>query len=160
MTPDRTPGWLDRLLHLHDTPRRTAAAFALGVFFSFTPFIGLQILVSFGIAILFGLNRLAVFIGLNANLPWLIVPWYAGTTVLAAHLLGITVPADVADQIRTLFSYGFMTSQFWAHAASIIRPFVVPLIIGPTVGAAVIATGAYFVARRVLERRARKPASP
>ena len=29
--------WLDRLLHLHDTPRRTAAAFALGVFFSFSP---------------------------------------------------------------------------------------------------------------------------
>ena len=103
MTRDRTP-WLDRLLHLHDTPRRTAAAFALGVFFSFTPFIGLQILVSFGIAFLLGLNRLAVFVGLNANLPWLIVPWYAGTTIAAAHAMGIAVPADVGDQVSVLFS--------------------------------------------------------
>lgn len=155
MIRDRTPRWLDRLLHLHDTPRRTAAAFALGVFFSFTPFIGLQILVSFGIAFAFGLNRLAVFVGLNANLPWLIVPWYAGTTVLAAHLLGIAVPADVADQVRTLFSYGILTSDFWAHAVNIVRPFLVPLIVGPTVGAVPIATAAYFVAYIVLSRRAR-----
>jgi len=152
MTRDRTP-WLDRLLHLHDTPRRTAAAFALGVFFSFTPFIGLQILISFGIAFLLGLNRLAVFVGLNANLPWLIVPWYAGTTVAAAHAMGIAVPVDVSDQVSVLFSYGIFTRAFWSHAAGIVRPFVVPLIVGPTIGAAVIATAAYFISRRVLERR-------
>lgn len=148
-----TPRWLDRLLHLHDTPRRTAAAFALGVFFSFTPFIGLQILVSFGIAFVFGLNRLAVFIGLNANLPWLLVPWYAGTTVAAAHLMGIEIPADVSSQVGALFGYGIFTREFWTHAMSIVRPFLVPLIVGPTVGAVPIAAAAYFVARRVLERR-------
>jgi uncharacterized protein (DUF2062 family) len=154
MTRDRTP-WLDRLLHLHDTPRRTAAAFALGVFFSFTPFIGLQILVSFGIAFLLGLNRLAVFIGLNANLPWLIVPWYAGTTVAAAHLMGFAVPADVSGQVSQLFGYGILTRDFWSHAAGIVRPFLVPLLIGPTVGAMFIAVAAYFVAYRILSRRVR-----
>jgi uncharacterized protein (DUF2062 family) len=30
--------WLDALLHVHDTPERTAAAFALGVFLGFSPF--------------------------------------------------------------------------------------------------------------------------
>ena len=59
--------WLQSLLHLHDTPRRTAAAFALGVFFSFSPFIGLQIILSFTMAFLLRLNRLAVFLGLNAR---------------------------------------------------------------------------------------------
>jgi len=29
--------WLDKLLHVHDTPERTAAAFALGVWLGFSP---------------------------------------------------------------------------------------------------------------------------
>ena len=36
--------WLDALLHIDDTPERTAAAFALGVFFGFSPFLGLHTL--------------------------------------------------------------------------------------------------------------------
>ena len=34
--------WLSALLHIQDTPERTAAAFALGVFFGFSPFLGLH----------------------------------------------------------------------------------------------------------------------
>ena len=34
--------WLDALLHIDDTPERTAAAFALGVFFGFSPLLGLH----------------------------------------------------------------------------------------------------------------------
>ncbi len=91
--------WLDRLLHLHDTPRRTAAAFALGVFFSFSPFIGLQILCSMTLAFLLGLNRVAVFVGLNANLPWFVVPWYAGATLVAARALGVPLPEDFRAEL-------------------------------------------------------------
>ena len=36
------PAWLEQLLHTHDTPQRTAAAFALGVFFGFSPLLGLH----------------------------------------------------------------------------------------------------------------------
>ena len=38
--------WLDTLLHIDDTPERTAAAFALGVFFGFSPFLGLHTLLA------------------------------------------------------------------------------------------------------------------
>lgn len=34
--------WLEALLHIDDTPDRTAAAFALGVFFGFSPLLGLS----------------------------------------------------------------------------------------------------------------------
>ena len=34
--------WLDALLHIEDSPERTAAAFALGVFFGFSPLLGLH----------------------------------------------------------------------------------------------------------------------
>ena len=46
--------WLDTLLHVDDTPERTAAAFALGVFFGFSPFLGFHTIL--GIAFAFLLN--------------------------------------------------------------------------------------------------------
>lgn len=160
--PPGRRGWhraAEALLHLHDTPARTAAAFALGVFFSFSPFIGLQILLSMSIAFAFGLNRLAVFIGLNANLPWFLVPWYTGTTLAAAWLLGIELPDAFGTQIQTLFTSNPFTAAFWREAASIVRPLAVPVLVGPTTGAAIIGVLTYPVARTWLQRRAeRNPA--
>jgi uncharacterized protein (DUF2062 family) len=144
---------LSRLLHLHDTPRRTAAAFAIGVFFSFSPFVGLQIALSMALAFLLGLNRLAVFVGLNANLPWIIAPWYAGTTLAAAAVMGLTLPPDFRGQITSLFSFGIFSLDFWARAADVLRPLLIPFLVGPTVGAAAIGLAAYPVATVVLSRR-------
>ena len=149
-------GWLDRLLHLHDTPHRTAAAFALGVFFSFSPFIGLQILLSMTLAFLFNLNRVAVFVGLNANLPWFVVPWYAGATLLAARVIGVPLPENFRADVAQLFSLGLLSSEFWAHASALVAPFVVPYLIGPTVGAVVIAAVAYASTAAWLGRRHRR----
>jgi uncharacterized protein (DUF2062 family) len=42
MASPRIRRWLDQLLHTHDTPQRTAAAYALGVFFGFSPLLGLH----------------------------------------------------------------------------------------------------------------------
>ena len=145
----------DKLLHLHDTPERTAAAFTLGVFFSFSPFIGLQILVSMAIAVLFGLNRVAVFVGLNANLPWFLVPWYGGTTLLASWLLGIGSPADMQQRVENLFAVGWSPMMFLQRAAELLSTAFIPLLVGSTVGAAVIACATYPIVRAILVRRAR-----
>ena len=142
------------LLHLHDTPRRTAAAFALGVFFSFSPFLGLQILVATALAFLLGLNRLAVFAGLNANLPWFVVPWYAGTTVAAAAVLGVSLPGHFTADVAELFSLGLFSRGFWRHARTVLQPFVVPFLVGPTVGAVVLGLAAYPPTLMMLRRRA------
>ncbi|MCU0251870.1 MAG: DUF2062 domain-containing protein [Vicinamibacterales bacterium] len=42
--------WLESLLHTHDSPRRTAAAFAVGVFVSFSPALGLHTLLALIVA--------------------------------------------------------------------------------------------------------------
>jgi uncharacterized protein (DUF2062 family) len=68
--------WLDTLLHIADTPERTAAAFALGVFFGFSPFLGLHTLLGILFAFLLNLNRVAVLLGVYSNLPWIIAPYY------------------------------------------------------------------------------------
>ena len=36
----RLRSWLEQLLHTHDTPHRTAGAYALGVFLAFSPMLG------------------------------------------------------------------------------------------------------------------------
>ena len=36
-SPDARRRWLGQLLHTHDTPTRTAAAYAVGVFFGYYP---------------------------------------------------------------------------------------------------------------------------
>ncbi len=59
----RVRRWLDQLLHTHDTPHRTAAAFAVGVFFGFSPFLGLHIVLGLVVAFAFRLNRVAVLLG-------------------------------------------------------------------------------------------------
>jgi uncharacterized protein len=154
--PAPRQSWLERLLHLHDTPRRTAAAFAVGVFFSFSPFIGLQIICAFAIAFLFRLNRLAVFVGLNANLPWLLAPWYVGTTMAAAWMMGVPVPADFGAHVRGLLDLGLLSSDFWGRARDLVAPFLWPYLIGPTLGAALIGLGTYPAARALLERHGRR----
>src|SRR5262249_50056764 len=55
--------WLDQLLHIHDTPERTAAAFALGVFLGFSPFLGFHTILGIALAFLLNLNRVAVLLG-------------------------------------------------------------------------------------------------
>jgi uncharacterized protein (DUF2062 family) len=148
--------WLERLLHLHDTPERTAAAFALGVFFSFSPFVGLQILVSFTLAFLLRLNRVAVFVGLNANLPWIVAPWYAVTTLAAARLMGVPLPADFRVELGALFAHSLLSREFWTRAGALVEPFLVPFLIGPTVGAAAIGAVTYVITSAVLRRRRRQ----
>ena len=85
--------WMDVLLHIQDTPERTAAAFALGVFFGFSPFLGLHTLLGIAFAFLLNLNRVSVMLGVYSNLPWFLAPYYVGATMLGARIMGTGCPA-------------------------------------------------------------------
>ena len=143
------------LLGLGETPRRTAAAFALGAFFSFSPFLGLQILLALSLAFVLRLNRLAVFAGLNANLPWIMVPWYAGTTAAAAAVIGTPLPVDFRRELGSLLSLGVFSRAFWAQATDWVRPFIIPFLVGPTIGAVIVGAASYPVTYAMLVRRPR-----
>ena len=72
---EKVKQWLRVLLHTQDSPRRTAFAFALGVFISFLPPVPwFHTLLALLIAFLFGLNRLAMLIGTYVNSPFTIFP--------------------------------------------------------------------------------------
>jgi len=96
--------WIEALLHIHDSPRRTAAAFAVGVFWGFSPFLGLHTVLGLVCAFLFRLNRVAVVVGAYVNLPWMVAPYYTLATLAGARALGVRLPPNFASRLEQLLA--------------------------------------------------------
>ena len=131
-------------------PRRTAAAFSLGVFLSFSPFIGLQILLGMAAAIAFRLSRGVVFAGLCTNLPWFMLPWYTLSTAAGALVLQSPVATDISGSLSRLFDLPLTGPAFWTQALEIASPFLWSFLFGSTAGALVIGVVSYVVTHRYL----------
>ena len=147
---------IENLALLDEAPRRTAMALAIGVGLSFSPLLGLQILIGIGAALVFRLSRIAVFVGLCVNVPWIMLPWYVVTTAGAAALLGTSSTVDLSDRLGRILSVPVYRAAFWGHAAELLEAFLWPFLIGPSVGAVTLAAITYSVALRVLTRRAKR----
>jgi len=149
--------WLDVLLHIHDSPRRTAAAYALGVFFGFSPFLGLHTALALTCAFIFNLNRVAVLVGVYSNLPWIMAPYYTLTTMIGAELLRTHVPKALGAQLESLFALSLLHSEFWRRLVILLSPFWQPYVAGSLIGAVVLAVLAYRLALAFVIARRRHP---
>jgi hypothetical protein len=138
--------WATVLLHTHDTPRRTAAAFAVGVFFGFSPVLGAHTILGLIAAFAFGLNRVAVVAGVYANLPWIIAPYYTLATMAGARLLGVPAPEHFGRRLSELFGLSFFSGAFWSGVWLLLQPMLWPFVVGSTLGAILIAGVSYFLA--------------
>ena len=108
-----------KLLHIEDTPERTALAYAIGIFLGFSPFVGLHTLVGLAIGFLFGLNRVAVLLGVWTNTPWWIVPFYVMATWIGMWVTGFRIDWPTLKEIFQLGTdQGFMSSNFWERITS------------------------------------------
>jgi uncharacterized protein (DUF2062 family) len=151
--------WLDQLLHTHDTPQRTAAAYALGVFFGFSPFLGLHTILGLVLAFALNLNRVAVLLGIYSNLPWILPAYYTLATVLGAAILRVQVPPGLLNELSTaLADVSWVNFRSLAHALS---PLFWGFGLGSLIGCSILAVIAYRVAlamviahRRHLEHQA------
>lgn len=135
------------LLLLKDTPRRTALAFSLGVFLSFSPLLGLHTLLGLLLAFLFRLNRVAVLIGVWANTPWILIPFYGFATWLGLQLVGL-------PEGTTLPDVGFVDLfkvEFWQWLSSQWR-LLIPVFVGSFALCTILASLAYPVALFVLRK--------
>jgi uncharacterized protein (DUF2062 family) len=147
--------WLDTLLHIRDTPERTAAAFALGVFFGFSPFLGLHTLLGIVFAFMFNLNRVAVLLGVYSNLPWFLGPYYVVTTMMGARLMGDPMPRGFGMRLAALFELSLFGPEFWEQLGVVLRPLAWPYLIGSTIGALVLAAVSYYLALAFIASRRR-----
>jgi uncharacterized protein len=145
--------WLDALLHIEDTPERTAAAFALGVFFGFSPLLGLHTILGVIAAFLLSLNRVAVLLGVYSNLPWFLAPYYAIATMAGAELTGHHPPPDFREQVGGLFKLSLWQGDFWHRLVIVMKPLLWPYLVGSTLFAVVIAIAAYQLALAFVNNR-------
>jgi uncharacterized protein (DUF2062 family) len=110
---------LKKLLHIEDTPERTALAFSIGIFLGFSPFLGLHTLAGLAIAFLFGLNRMAILLGVWTNNPWSIVPYYTIATWLGMRVIRFRIDwATLHEIFRLGKDQRFLGFDFWTRVTS------------------------------------------
>ena len=110
---------IKKLLHIEDTPERTALAYSIGIFLGFSPFLGFHTLAGIAIAFLFRLNRVAILLGVWSNTPWWIVPFYMIATWVGMWVTGFWIDRATLREIFQLgMDQGFMSSDFWSRMVS------------------------------------------
>lgn len=148
--------WLDHLLHTHDTPQRTAAAYAIGVFFGFSPFLGLHTVLALAVAFALGLNRVAILLGVYSNLPWILPPYYTLATMLGAAILQIDLPPGLLADLRDLLRHNSWREL--RHLVGSLAPMLWAFGLGSLLGATALALVAYRAALTTLVRHRRRAA--
>lgn len=143
-----TAGQYFRRLHsLDDTPERIALAFAFGVFLAFSPLLGLHTLLGLTIAFIFGLNRVAVLLGVWVNNPWTLVPIYAAAAYVGRLLIGLS-----GNRTLPAFDWGEIWHiRFWVQAG---RHWDVlkPVVLGSTILSFVSGALSYPVALYIVRK--------
>lgn len=135
---------LKQLLHLRESPQRTALAFAIGVFIAFSPTYGLHTLMVLFCTWALGLNFLALMIGAFINNPWTIVPILGATYWVGALLLGRSDGP----------SFDWHDLSFTAIYEQVM-PYAVPFFLGGLVLSLIGAALAYPLAYYFLARHRR-----
>jgi uncharacterized protein (DUF2062 family) len=147
---------LRQVLHLQESPQRTALAFSIGVFIAFSPAYGLHMALAVLCSWLFGLNFVALLAGAFVNNPWTFVPILGATYWTGALLLGRTdSPAFTWQDM----SFAGMYQQIIPYAL----PFILGGVVLSIVGALLTYPTAYAVIskyRRTSYRLANGPLPP
>lgn len=132
---DRIRAPLKQLLHLKESPHRTALAFAVGAFIAFSPTYGLHTLSVLFCAWAFRLNAVALIAGSLINNPWTVVPILGATLWTGVQLTGLPdVPSTNWGDLSMLAFY------------EQIKPYAVPFFLGGFLLSAVGAAVSYPIA--------------
>ena len=149
---------LRRLLAIDDTPERTALAFSIGVFITFSPLIGLHTIIATLIAFVFRFNKVAIYTGTYINNPFTLVPIIVVSYGIGAVLLGRSphIPAEGMELLK--HPHPLMAGyyrQLFTSSWYLVEPFAV----GGTLLSVVCSVVAYPLTLRWLRAHRRKKAA-
>jgi uncharacterized protein (DUF2062 family) len=130
---------LKQVLHLQETPQRTALAFAVGAAIAFCPFYGFHMILVGLCTWAFRLNFVALLAGALINNPWTIVPILGATYWTGALLLDRTEAP----------SFDWQDLSFSAIYAQVM-PYAAPFTFGGMVLSLIAAVLSYPVALYVI----------
>ena len=141
MTWSRIKRTAQQILHLGDSPRRTALAFAIGVFIAFSPAYGLHTISVFLFAWAFRLNVVAMLAGSLVNNPWTLLPILASTMWVGLTLFPTSAPLPLNWS-------QFTFQMLWYQ----LQPFFVPFVVGATLLGILASLVAFALVLVVLQR--------
>jgi uncharacterized protein (DUF2062 family) len=152
-----------RVLRLSGSPHAIATGVAIGVFISWTPFLGAHIIMSVVISVVIGANAIAAAFGTAIGNPLTFPFMWWSTYKLGVQLLGIKTPHIRFSEI----AHG-ITHEPVGHILPIFKPMLVgsiPLgLVSGVVAYAIVwfAVRAYQIARRqrLATRRRNREAVP
>ena len=130
---------LKQVLHLEESPQRTALAFAVGAAIAFCPFYGFHMILVGLCTWAFGLNFIALLAGALINNPWTIVPILGATYWTGAVILG---QSDSPYFEWNDVGFGAIYEQ--------VLPYAVPFALGGTVLSLISAAMSYPLALYVI----------
>jgi uncharacterized protein (DUF2062 family) len=117
-----------RLLAIDDPPERTALAFSIGVFITFSPILGLHTVIATVIALLFRFNKIAIFTGTYINNPFTLVPIIIVSYGLGAFLLGrpLRIPPEGMELLKHPHPLtGSYYRQLFTTSWYLVEPFAI-----------------------------------
>ena len=133
-----------KLLKVEADPRKVAGGFALGSFIGMTPFVGMQVLISVGIASLAKLNRIAAGLGVfNTNLATGLF-MFTINFYLGSKILGLTPDFQFPDKL----GLGFIPQVFDAGLDVFLS-----LLVGGLITGLPFAFLVYHLIYRILKRK-------
>jgi uncharacterized protein (DUF2062 family) len=119
MTIESVRQQLREVLHLQESPHRTALAFAIGVFIAFAPHYLFHTASVVFCAWAFRLNYIALFLGSFINNPWTLVPILAASLYTGLLLVG--------GSSSTAINWDHMTMD---NMFEMLSPYLIPFIVG------------------------------
>ena len=141
MTWSRIKRTAQQILHLGDSPHRTALAFAIGVFIAFSPVYGLHTISVFLFAWAFRLNVVAMLAGSLVNNPWTVLPILASTMWVGLTLFPTSAPPPLNWS-------QFTFQMLWYQ----LQPFFLPFVVGATLLGILASLVAFALVLVVLQR--------
>ncbi|MBI1335836.1 MAG: DUF2062 domain-containing protein [Phycisphaera sp.] len=169
----RKKSWWSRAWHsvvsLHGEPWQIALGFALGVFISFTPTIGLQLVLAALLATLFNLSRPAAVLPIFITNPLTIPPIFAFTYYVGCFFWPTpTRPMSHARQVLEEVMHNVARHNFYElqgqfeEVLKLGKEMIMPMVIGGVLIGVLTAIPSYFIVKwgvlryRELKRRYRE----
>ena len=132
---------LTQVLHLQETPHRTALAFATGVFIAFAPHYLFHTASAVFCGWFFRLNYVAIFLGSFVNNPWTFIPILGASLYTGVFLMGESSQPTIEWHELT------MDNLF-----DMLAPYIVPFFIGACTLAVIGSLLAYPLMRWTITR--------
>lgn len=157
-----------KVLHADDPPHRLALGIAIGMFVTFLPLIGLQMMISVFLAWLLRANKLVGVPLVWISNPFTAIPIYYPCYSLGCKLLGMPVVEDEWARMKGIWdgvqsgwqslladpnvTFGNKISFWWESSLALIGPLVGPLGLGCLVVASVTGVLSYYISLFFIRR--------